>query len=158
MKDKPAVHRRVHNFSSFLFAKLTQHGLTQGERLTDALKFSQTQVMQSCVKSDAGCFQLPEWHTRAESHQLARAHAHEHTGFSRLRKTSMHSVSHTWLSLCLHWRMLASGHFLQGLPFHPCLRKAALDSGGSSSQCFYFFLIFLRPLCLQAHLPKLALH
>jgi hypothetical protein len=79
MKEKPAVHRRVHIFSSFLFAKLTQHGLTQEERLTDALKFSQTQVMRYCVKSDAGFFQVSEWHTRAESHQRARARTHTHT-------------------------------------------------------------------------------
>jgi hypothetical protein len=31
--------------------------------------------MRYCDNSDAGCFQVPEWHTRAESHQRARAHA-----------------------------------------------------------------------------------
>lgn len=98
MKDKPAVHRRVHIFSSFLFAKLTQRGLTQEERLTDALKFSQTQVMQSSFKSGAGCL-----------HCHSHKHVHKHTGSSRLRKAFLRSapslmlleVSRAWLSFCL---------------------------------------------------------
>ena len=57
---KPTIHKRIHIFSSFLFAKLTQHGLTQDDRLTDALKFSQNQVMQFYAVSGASCFQLTE--------------------------------------------------------------------------------------------------
>ena len=40
---KPEVLQRVHIFSSFLFAKLAQKGLTKEDRLLDALKWSQTQ-------------------------------------------------------------------------------------------------------------------
>ena len=57
---KPHTRKRIHIFSSLLFAKLTQHGLTQDDRLTDALKFSQNQVMQICAVPGASCFQLTE--------------------------------------------------------------------------------------------------
>jgi len=44
LKQKDRPHRsRLHIFSSFFFAKLVQQGLSQQDRLADALKWTQTQ-------------------------------------------------------------------------------------------------------------------
>lgn len=44
LKERARPHRsRLHIFSSFFFAKLAQQGLSQDDRLADALKWTQTQ-------------------------------------------------------------------------------------------------------------------
>ena len=45
LQGRPEVSERIHIFSSFLFAKLNQKGITQEERYEDALKWNRTQVM-----------------------------------------------------------------------------------------------------------------
>jgi len=46
MAENEKEHRhRMHIFSSFLFAKLVQKGISKEERFTDALKWSKTQVI-----------------------------------------------------------------------------------------------------------------
>jgi len=124
MVETEKEHRhRMHIFSSFLFAKLVQKGISQEERFTDALKWSQTQVIiVVSVKLLLELLGIKHW--------IFNGFAANTRG-----RNSEHAAHIFWTLRLSADVLVGGGHFLQGLRFYPYLRETPLDFGGDSV-CF----------------------